>query len=328
MRSRTVAIAGPGAMGILLACHLRRAGVDVLLLDHREERAAELSSAGIWVEGLDGGELHASVRVTTDLSVLAECCWLILLMKAWQAERAFPEMARHISPAARVLCLQNGMGHHRYMAAALPEHQILIGTTAHGSTLLDTGRVRHAGKGITIVGQIRPEAPGERLMELQAMLTAAGWECRVVVDIWPHCWRKLVVNCAINPLTALTGLSNGELLEHPETTWIMERVVAEVCEVARAEGIDMEPKGMFETVKEVCRATAGNRSSMLQDVLADRPTEIDYISGAVQKTGMEHHIPTPFNTGLYNLVKKLSSSGNRPAFLPPSLLKQRLLCGI
>jgi 2-dehydropantoate 2-reductase len=120
-------------------------------------------------------------------------------------------------------------------------------------------------------------------------------------------WEKLLVNVGINALTALTGFKNGQLLDYPETSGLMERLVAEAGEVARRKGVRLE-EDPIEKVRRVAEATKENRSSMGQDVDRRQKTEIGAINGAVVREAQALGIPVPFNQAVTDLVKAIEKS--------------------
>ncbi|GAF76047.1 unnamed protein product, partial [marine sediment metagenome] len=135
----------------------------------------------------------------------------------------------------------------------------------------------------------------------------AGIHTEISSNIMRALWSKVLVNVGINPLTALTGLRNGELLDHPEIRQVMKRAVEEAMMVAQSLGIEMEFDNPVEKVYEVAEATAANRSSMLQDVERGRKTEIDALNGAIVELGRRIGVDTPVNETLVAAVKGLES---------------------
>jgi 2-dehydropantoate 2-reductase len=161
---------------------------------------------------------------------------------------------------------------------------------------------------------IAPAMKGEdetRLMQAAEVLTSAGLPTRVEKDVDSLIWSKLLVNVGINPLTAITRLRNGGLLDHPGTAQIMEQAVAEAARVASAKGVKLLYADPLERVRQVARVTSENVASMLQDVLAMRPTEIEAINGAISAHGRSLGLPTPVNDTLTGLVKTIEASYGR-----------------
>jgi 2-dehydropantoate 2-reductase len=140
---------------------------------------------------------------------------------------------------------------------------------------------------------------------LQEALQSANFPVQIVEDARSLMWGKLVINCAINPLTALLRLKNGELLERPPAREMMGVLAQETAQVAIAEQIRLPFQDPIAAAEEVAQKTAANQSSMLQDVLRGAPTEIDAICGAVVKVAQKYNLPTPMNWACWQLVRAL-----------------------
>ncbi|NIA08213.1 MAG: 2-dehydropantoate 2-reductase [Nitrospiraceae bacterium] len=299
-----VTIIGPGAMGCLLAGSLCHYGHPVSILDYREGRAKRLRKRGIQVSGRKTWRVFPEVAIKPE--ALGPQDWVIVSVKAGQTSNAVRGIDPLIGPETRVLSLQNGIGHESVLSKVVGSRQLALGTTAQGATLLDEGYVRHAGRGRTVLGSAsqNPETR-QHLVSLAILLSSAGWPSQVVEDIYPYIWRKLIINVGINALTALSGLTNGELLQHRESIYLQNLAVTEAWKLSKKKGINLG-LGLEETiemVRSVCRATSQNRSSMLQDRINARPTEIDYINGAITEWGERLGIATPINRTLTLLVR-------------------------
>jgi 2-dehydropantoate 2-reductase len=310
-----ITVVGPGAMGCLLAASLFRAGRPVSLLDYREDRARKLAATGIYVES-KRDRWHARPRVTADPTALGPQDWIVFLVKAGQTSEAASRIFSMIGPETMGLTLQNGLGHEHILSKALPLDSIALGVTSQGATLFSDGCVRHAGTGPTVLGLVKAGGQSDRLRVLGDILEASEWPCSLVQDIYPHVWKKLLVNVGINAVTALTGLPNGALLEHQEAARLQKRAVEEAWRVSKAHGADMELclDEAVRMVTNVCATTSRNRSSMLQDRLKKRTTEIDYINGAVVRFGRQLGIDTPINEALSLLVRLNSRLGWEVSF--------------
>ncbi len=298
-----ITVVGPGAVGLLLAARLSQAGAEVELLDHRPRRARELDREGFILEDEAGGH-HLRVPAGADPAALARCRLALVCVKAYQTEEVATTLARHLPPAARVLTLQNGTGNVETLARALGEERVLGGITSEGATRLAPDRVRHAGRGQTHLG---PAAgPLDQFSrQVARLLERAGFETRAVAGVQNLIWTKLLVNVGINALTAILDQPNGMLLELAGARAVMEQAVAEAQAVGLGLGVEFLHRDMQEAVREVARRTAGNISSMLQDVRARRRTEVDFINGAVARKGEELGLATPVNATLTRLVRAL-----------------------
>jgi 2-dehydropantoate 2-reductase len=214
---------------------------------------------------------------------------------AWAAETAKRVLAKH----GTVITIQNGLGHLERLATVLGDEHVAVGVIYVGA-VLDGDELRTTGPARVELGR----AP--HVDELAAALEEGGMAATVVDDPWPAVWRKLVGNAAVNPVSALVGVTNGELLGHLASR-IVDAAARETARVASAEGVpiaDEDAIGMWRTMAAL---TAANRSSMLQDVRSGRPTEIDWINGEVVRRGRAHHIPTPVNEALLKLVEVLEA---------------------
>ena len=202
-----------------------------------------------------------------------------------------------------VLTLQNGLGNIEKIETVVDASQIIAGTSANGANMAGPGKVNHAGFGGTTIGELSGEMT-ERIERIRDLLSAPELgPIQVSDNVIGLIWDKLIVNVGINPLTALTGLRNGELLDYPETESLMDAVVQEAVAVAEAKGIQLGFADSLAHCKDVTRATAGNISSMLSDVLNKRRTEIDNINGAIVREGEKLGVPTPVNAIITKLIK-------------------------
>ena len=304
--TRTITIVGPGAIGCLFGAMLKEAGHRVIMLDNQPQRAEKISRDGIQIKGISGERL-VRVEATARPEEAAECDMAVIATKSYDTESAVESVANALGPSTPILTLQNGLGNVEVISRAVGGERTIGGITSQGATLVDAGSIIHAGKGKTVIG-----TPSNRLTDnlemVRDILDSAGFEPQISDDLETTIWSKLVINVGINALTAITRLNNGRLLEFEGTRRIMEDAVAEAVAVAGAKKVKIPQKDPLAQVQEVCRLTAANVSSMLQDVLACTKTEIDAINGAVAKLGAEAGIDTPANAVLTSLVKTIESS--------------------
>lgn len=292
-------VIGPGAMGCLHAALLAEGGVRVGLLDHRRERAGLIDQRGVIVERREKS-VTVPVRCSADPAELPTQTLAIVLVKAYDTEEA----VRHAMPAlgeqTSVLTLQNGLGNRERICELVPEAHVLAGTTTTGATLLADGHVREAGRGFAQVGSATGNA--RRVRETVALLERAGIDCEATEAVDDVLWAKAIVNAGVNPLTALTGLRNGKLLEMQPLRQALGAVVEEAAAVARTEGIFVR-EDIVRLVEGVCRQTAENRSSMLQDVRGGRRTEIEHINGEIARRARQQGREAPLCALLTALVR-------------------------
>jgi 2-dehydropantoate 2-reductase len=309
-----IVVVGPGAIGCLFAAYLARAGGTVSLLDHRPERTKLLTERGITVESERGG-FHTRMKVTAKPAEIRSAELLILCVKANNTADAAARLRGTISPQSHLLTLQNGLGNVERLGELFDSSRILAGATSHGATLLDVGRVRHAGYGEIWIGETGGTSSSlagrAKLQNLAATLNRTGLQAQVVDDIEAVLWRKLVVNVGINALTAILGVPNGELLRIHECMSLMNGAVEEAVEVACYCGFHLNAMEEIERVRAVCRSTAANISSMLQDVRHQKKTEIDQLNGVVVKMAASYGMTAPVNEVLTALVRSLEAGYSR-----------------
>lgn len=303
---------GAGAMGSLFGGLLARAGEQVWLLDTWREHVDALNAGGLRIEDrtgcLDHEEIVVKVPAAVDPGEIGPVDCAVFFVKSYHTREAAGGARPLIGPGTTALTLQNGLGNLEALEAVLGAGRVVAGTTACGATLLGPGRIRFAGRGPTTVGEIAGGST-PRVDAIAAALNRAGLPAAVAPDIRSVIWGKVIVNAGINALTALTGLRNGELLEHPETRAVMQAAVREAAAVAAARGMTLPWPDPFGHVEAVAAMTAANRSSMLQDLDHGRRTEIDAINGAVVEEAAAAGVDAPVNAVLTALVKLREKAG-------------------
>jgi len=295
-------IVGPGAMGSLFAARLAKfANQDVVLLDYKRNRADFLNKNGIKVEGIKG-EFHVYVPVITKDEMAFRPEFIMIFVKAYNTKNVAYELRNIIDSESVVVTLQNGLGNIEILKDVLKK-KIYGGVTAEGATLLSIGHVRHAGYGDTIIGP-----KDKRLVKLKDILNKAGFKTELSDDIEGLIWGKLLINVGINALTAITRLRNGMLPTIKGTKEIMDECLKEAMEVIKKKKIKLPYEDPIQKTYEVCKKTSNNISSMLQDILNQKFTEIDFINGAIVKEAERLGISAPVNKTLTCLVQAIQNT--------------------
>ncbi|HLD47767.1 MAG TPA: 2-dehydropantoate 2-reductase [Desulfobaccales bacterium] len=302
-----LAVLGPGALGCLLAALFREAGVEVSLVDYRPDRVARLRLRGIQVQTLEGVQRVIEVPIGLATEV-GPCDLIIVAVKAYQTESAARVLPELMSQGGMALTLQNGLGNLEAIARMVGTRRLLAGVGLLGVTRQDEGRIIYAGRGVIYIGA--PAGSQVSPVEVAAvadLFRGAGLECQPREDIEAALWEKLVINVGINPLTALLRVPNGVLLQLPEAWEVAVAAAVEAQAVAQAAGINLSGDPAAR-LRQVCTNTATNRSSMLQDILAGRPTEIEALNAQVASRGRALGRPTPVNDLLPLLLRAASQS--------------------
>jgi 2-dehydropantoate 2-reductase len=219
-----------------------------------------------------------------------------VLVKAWQTSRVAAQLFENLDVDGVVLTLQNGLGNREQLIDKLGLERVAYGVITTGATLLGPGQVRWAGEGAISLG----EHP--RLGELPDLLQSAGFRVATMPDVNSVAWSKLVINAAINPLTAIMNIPNGDLASKPALRELSAALAHEVAAVAAAQSIPLTFTDPAAAALDVATRTAANLSSMLQDVRRGALTEIDAICGAVVRAGKAAGVATPLNDAMLKLV--------------------------
>lgn len=296
-----IAIVGAGAIGSLFGGLLHEAGLEVSLIGRWREHIERIQTQGLLI--LQGEkERTINVKAYTSPKGIGTVDLVILLVKAYSTEEAVSQCLPLFGRDTFILSLQNGLGNKEGICQHVPPGRVLLGVTNQGAYVVMPGVVCHAGLGDTLLGPLEPSS-WERAEDVVRAFNSAGLKSRIVSDLEGTIWGKLLINVGINPLGALTGRRNGELLEVPELCHLMKMAVAEAAEVARRKGVNLPYPDPFERVKEAARASASNKCSMLQDLERGKRTEVQAINGAVAAMAKELGIAAPVNEALTVLVK-------------------------
>jgi 2-dehydropantoate 2-reductase len=293
-----IGIIGTGAMGSLLAAYLAP-HADITVLGTWQQAIDAMNTHGVRME-LEGQEFYVPVRATTNPHLVREMDVAIVAVKAHQTERAARWASEILKSMGIALTLQNGLGNYEVLAHQVGKARAAMGVTMQGATLVGAGRVHHAGRGMTTLAA--SEKTYGALVDVAALFNRAGIETQLANDVQSLMWGKLVVNSAINALSAIYRVPNGWLVENPETRALLSAAAQETANVASALGITLPYRDPIARAIQVATATASNKSSTLQDVLRGAPTELDRINGAVVREGKRLGVPTPVNEQLLRVM--------------------------
>jgi 2-dehydropantoate 2-reductase len=288
-----VCVVGCGAIGGIFAARL--AGVaDVWAYDVSREHVAAIERDGLRV-----GDEVVRIQARADAGDIPPCEFGIVATKATVTEPAIAATA-HLFAGGAVCSLQNGIGSEEVIARHVP--RVIRGVTMVAGHVPAPGVVQVDAPGATWLGPFEPQpATGA---EIRALATAI--DAVALADARGAQWTKLLFNAATNPLAALTGLTHGELCDRPDLRATASALVAEGRAVADALGIvlDSDPD---EVITRAAAENHDHRPSMLQDVLARRPTEIDALNGGIVRAGREAGVPTPLHATIAALVAGLEA---------------------
>lgn len=300
MRNKKILIVGTGALATLFAARFSSAGLQVMMLGSWKPALDALNNNGARLVLPDGSWLVSPVLATNDPADCLDTDLTLVLVKAWQTQRAASQLAVCLPADCLVVTLQNGLGNQQVLAESLGSERVVLGVTTTGATLLGPGIARLGGEGVVSLG-FHP-----RYTEITGYFQQANMGCEVVADTQSLIWSKLVVSAAINPLTALLRIPNGELLNRPMARDVMSALIRETVNVAAVQGIKLTQDDPWSVVEQVIMATASNHSSMFQDIQRGAPTEINAICGEIVRIGDASGVEVPVNTLMWQLVHSMA----------------------
>ncbi len=303
---KKVLIVGCGAIGSLFAAHLASGGeVEVYAFDTSQAHIDAINRNGLRLSG--AAEIHVKLaKASTDATLLPVCDYGIVATKAIHTARAIQAAARCFDHNSAVCSVQNGAGNEELIAEQVK--YVIRGTTFPAGHVAEPGHIGFDIKGDTWIGPFEPSnTPMERVEELAGFITRSGMNTIALADARGAQWTKLIFNAATNPVGALTRLHHGAASRFPPTGELFEALIQEGESVAKALGIELhgDPRAL---VAKGANAPGQHKASMLQDVLAQRTTEVDFMNGAIVKWGEKYGVPTPLNRAMWALIKGLEHS--------------------
>ncbi|HKM83500.1 MAG TPA: ketopantoate reductase family protein [Candidatus Acidoferrum sp.] len=294
-----MAVIGAGAVGGYFGGMLARAGAPVTMIG-RQAFAEAVKNSGLQ---LDTVQFQETVypEASTEIAAAAGAEVILFCVKTTDTASTAKSLARHISPGAIVVSLQNGVNNAEEIRAAAGI-DALPAVVYVAAAMSPPGYVKHLGRGDLVVGP--RNAKTERIANffLQAKVP-----CRISENIEGELWTKLIWNCALNAISALGRVTYGEIFASPDARRIIETLVEEVLAVARAKGIHPpgleDPKAALAGALKIAEQMSGTRSSTAQDMARGKRTEIDSLNGYVARLGEQMGVATPVNHALFTLVK-------------------------
>jgi len=295
-------------MGCLFAALLTEAEFDVTLLDKDKARAHLIFKQGILIE--KNGRIRAvHVPVTADPEEIGPVDFVCLCVKAFDTRSAIQHAAPLVGSKTTVVSIQNGLGNAEEIARVVGAGKVVCAVTSQASTRLGLAHIRHAGVGITSLAPFSTRK--SETAAFARILRHAGVPTEVLTDATGMIWGKLVVNAAVNGVTAIRGVPNGDILTQLNLRKTAAAAALEAAAVAKAKGVHLPYADPVAEMTAVCQTTAANMSSMLQDVRNGKPTEVEAINGALVKQARATGVPVPINRMLLAKARKFKPRKRR-----------------
>ena len=295
-----IAVVGAGAMGSIFGARFHQAGHETVLVDVVQPLVDTINAEGVTVVRGDD-ETVTRVPATTDPAAVGPVDIVVFFTKCYHTSSAAESARPLVGPDTAVASLQNGWGNGDVLAAAYPPGQVVLGVTYNSGLLQGPGRVLHPAEQPTLVGSFSDG--GDGAARLAEALESAGLAATVASPVRPEIWKKLILNAASLPASALTGMTAGALGTSQDMLDLVSETTREAVAVAQALGYDIDFDERIGTILGLVEKAGPTKASMLQDVEAGRRTEIDVINGAVVRAADEVGVPVPINRTLMQLIK-------------------------
>ena len=298
-------VVGAGAMGCLFGGLLAEGGLDVTLVDPWQEHVDAINGNGLRIVGF-GGDRDVSVRAVTSPAGLPVADIVFVQCKSYCTEAAIESASGAVGTGTVVISFQNGLGNEELLASVVGEDKVLGGLTAQGASIDAPGTVRNYAELPTWIGEMSGGV-SERTSGLARLLSEHGLPTSASENIRLDMWKKLMANVGVSAASGIANLRIKHLMRVPQMRETVYAAISEAAEVARAIGFDLDPVEAREVLEKVSGpgGTGDNKPSLYVDLLLGRPTEIDFINGAIVELGLRHGIPTPVNATLVSAVKAL-----------------------
>jgi 2-dehydropantoate 2-reductase len=295
-----IAVVGAGAMGSIFGARFHQAGHDTVLVDVAQQLVDTINAEGVTVVRGDE-ETVTSVPATTDPASVGPADIVVFFTKCYHTQSAAEGARPLVGPDTVVASLQNGWGNGDVLASVYPPAQVVVGVTYNSGLVQSLGRVVHPAEQPTLVGSFADG--GDGAARVAEALESAGLTATVASPVRPEIWKKLILNAATLPASALTGMNAGALGACDDTAALVADTTREAVNVAQALGYEIDYEERISTILALLEKAGPSKASMLQDVEAGRRTEIDVINGAVVKAADEVGVAVPINRALVQLIK-------------------------
>jgi 2-dehydropantoate 2-reductase len=300
---------GAGAMGGLFGGLLAERGLDVTLVDTWPEHIAAIRANGLRIVGV-GGDRFIPIKATTDAREIERADVVLFQSKAFANEAAARAVKHLFGGETVAISFQNGLGNEEVLGRILGDAHIIGGLTAQAGLVEAAGVVRNFGDLPTTIGEMRGGL-SDRAVAIAKAFTNHGLPTEASPDIKREKWKKLLGNVALGAISAVTDLRSFEIMRVPELQEIVFRSVDEAAMVAKAEGVPLDVTEAREVLMKLVDTSGGgtgtSKSSMREDIIRKRRTEIDTIHGAVTRLARKHGLATPTIDAMVALVKGLQS---------------------
>lgn len=303
---------GAGAIGSVFGGFLAKSGESVTLYG-RAGHLDKINQTGLRITGIWGEHLIHNLECITQLTQLAhqDFDYILLTVKSFDTAKAVEELASFVKENTLVVSLQNGLGNWETISAKLGAEKVIGARVIFGAAIPESGvaKVTVYAEEVMLGPIQQNSSPSiyQQIERLAHLFTQAGIPTKPTKEIAGYLWQKVMYNSALNPLSALLGITYGELAENRYTREIMQQVIREIYQVAQAYQIKLnisDPEEyLMKFFNQEVPATAAHRSSMLQAIEAGKRVDIDALNGAIVNLAHRKNMVIPTNEILTSLIK-------------------------
>ena len=299
MKINNILFAGAGALGALFSHKMSDSGKNIFFLADGE-RQQRLEKNGLVINGR-----NYPVKCTGGSTFKADL--LIVAVKYNNLDEVCAKVIPHISRNTAVISVMNGIDTEEILKEKLPTDNIFLAMGIGMDAVRDGNSISFSNDGKLVFGPWSGKS-GEYLKEIQDFFT----ECSIVwespEDMRYHIWFKFMINTGVNQVSAVLGAEYRIMQQDSHARWLMDETMKEVIKVAQAENIPLSSNDLEKWYSVLDSLAPEKRTSMCQDILAGRKTEVDMFAGKLIKLAEKHSIEVPFNRVLFNMIKAKESS--------------------
>jgi len=310
-----IAILGIGSIGGIFLGALADSDAELIAVS-RGLQASKISEWGLTLHTPEGTVEHFPPNSFTVFdsdsgpipsSLVNSCDFTLICGKSYSTSTLAQMAFELLSEDGIAISMQNGLGHAEYLSSLIGQKNVLGCTVTHGAWK-DMDSVHWAGRGEITLGSLDGLEPTQKVNQFMELLDSSKLSPKWSGDIKKEIWIKLLINIAINPICAITGLRNGEILSQNDIWNQAQSSMEEASIIANASGINLDDVDLAKKLKSIIKSTEKNRCSMLQDIMSGKRTEIDSLCGIIVSKGESLGVPTPLNAMLYAIIKGIEDA--------------------
>ena len=302
---KKIVVLGAGAVGCYFGGMLARSGKNVLLIA-RDNHVNAIKKHGLFMECQNFQE-HIAMDASSAMEGAADADLILVCVKSPDTKNAMQEIKALINPDALILSLQNGVDNTERISQVI-SNKVYPAVVYVATSMSGDGHVKHFGRGELIIGNIgQSELASSELQKISNLFLDANVPCTISEGIQRELWLKFLVNCSYNGISAIGQISYGEMAQQENIKKLIDDLTAEFLLVAHHESIDISAADAKMVNEQIAKTMAGQKSSTAQDLMRQKPTEIDYLNGLIIQKATQYGLDVPNQKAIYALVKMLEN---------------------